>query len=60
MFPGMRILLATGYNEDLASGRERQADVLSKPYRETDLADRVRAALNRPGGRHHEEARHEG
>ncbi len=61
MFPGMRVLLATGYNEDLASGRERHADVLGKPYRETELADRVRAALNRPnGGRPGEDVPHEG
>ena len=50
-FPAVRVLLATGYNEDLAGGLRQDADVLSKPYRETDLADRVRAVLNRPGAR---------
>ncbi len=50
MFPDMRVLLATGYNEDLASGRARHADVLGKPYGEAELADRVRAALNRLDG----------
>ena len=57
MFPGMRVLLTTGYNEDLAAGLERSADVLGKPYGETELADRVRAALDRPGRDHPPPAR---
>jgi PAS domain S-box-containing protein len=49
--PGIGVLLTTGYNDDLlregkASGG---ADVLGKPYRRSDLADRVRAALNGRG-----------
>jgi CheY-like chemotaxis protein len=49
--PGIGVLLTTGYNDDLlregkASGG---ADVLGKPYRRSDLADRVRAALNSRG-----------
>ena len=61
MFPGLRVLLTTGYNEDLVSRRQPGAfDVLSKPYRETELIDRVRAALNRPGSRPAGGPRHEG
>ncbi|KFG69459.1 histidine kinase famiy protein [Microvirga sp. BSC39] len=49
--PDIGVLLTTGYNDDLlregkASGG---ADVLGKPYRRADLADRVRAALNGRG-----------
>jgi CheY-like chemotaxis protein len=61
MFPGLRVLLTTGYNEDLVSLRRPGAfDVLAKPYRETELTDRVRAALNRAGGRPAGGPRHEG
>jgi DNA-binding LytR/AlgR family response regulator len=59
-FPGLRVLLATGYNEDLAGGLRQDAEVLGKPYRQTDLADRVRATLNRPGARPAAEPPHEG
>ena len=45
------VLLTTGYNEELVVGGPRRllSDVLSKPYRHTDLLDRVRQALNRRG-----------
>jgi PAS domain S-box-containing protein len=48
--PGLRVLLTTGYNEDLvAQGpRTEGLDVLGKPYRRAELADRVRTALDRP------------
>jgi CheY-like chemotaxis protein len=48
LHPGLRVLLATGYSDDLV-GRGTQtpgADVLGKPYSQTDLASRVRVALN--------------
>ena len=49
--PGVSVLLTTGYNEELVVGdpRKRAADVLSKPYRRSELLDRVRQALNRRG-----------
>jgi PAS domain S-box-containing protein len=49
--PGVAVLMTTGYNEQLVvdgplrSGR----DVLGKPYRKTDLLDRIRQALNQRG-----------
>lgn len=49
--PGLPVLLATGYIEDLipqgsvASGM----DVIGKPYRKYELAARIRAALDRHG-----------
>jgi PAS domain S-box-containing protein len=45
------VLLTTGYNEDLVAGTQRNpgADVLSKPYRRSELLDRTRQALNRRG-----------
>ncbi|QJE73328.1 PAS domain-containing protein [Aerophototrophica crusticola] len=47
--PDLGVLLATGYTEELvAEGPRTPAmDVLGKPYRRSELADRVRAALNR-------------
>lgn len=49
--PGTGILLTTGYNDDLLTeGRAPAgADVIGKPYRRSELADRVRAALNNRG-----------
>jgi PAS domain S-box-containing protein len=53
--PALPILMTTGYNEELviegplASG----LDVLGKPYRRSDLLDRVRQALNQRGVTEH-------
>jgi nitrogen-specific signal transduction histidine kinase/CheY-like chemotaxis protein len=49
--PGIGILLTTGYNDDLLTEGKASAgaDVIGKPYRRTELADRVRAALNGRG-----------
>ena len=56
------MLLTTGYNEDLvAQGPATPTmDVLGKPYRKAELADRIRSALDRgakrmpaPGEPHH-------
>jgi PAS domain S-box-containing protein len=48
--PGLRVLLASGYSEELLRRGTAGAkiDVLAKPYRQVDLASRVRAALDRP------------
>lgn len=45
------VLMTTGYNEELVAdgARARSTDVLSKPYRRTELLDRVRQALARGG-----------
>nr|WP_245524226.1 histidine kinase famiy protein [Methylobacterium nonmethylotrophicum] len=60
--PDLPVLLTTGYNEDLvADGPATPTmDVLGKPYRKAELADRIRAALDRgarampaPGEPHH-------
>ena len=47
--PDLPVLMTTGYNEELvAEGPIRAGlDVLGKPYRRSDLLDRVRQALNR-------------
>ncbi|MEH3147490.1 MAG: histidine kinase famiy protein [Methylobacterium frigidaeris] len=49
--PGLPVLLTTGYNEELvAEGPLAPTmDVLGKPYRKAELADRIRAALDRGG-----------
>lgn len=49
--PATKVLLATGYNEELVEGPARPGlDVLGKPYRQTDLADRVSQALRPDSG----------
>jgi signal transduction histidine kinase/ActR/RegA family two-component response regulator len=49
--PGIGVLLTTGYNDDLLTTGKAAAgaDVLGKPYRRSELADRVRTALNGRG-----------
>ncbi|HVG49950.1 MAG TPA: histidine kinase famiy protein [Rubellimicrobium sp.] len=48
--PQVPVLLTTGYNEELARGANIPGlDVLAKPYRRAELADRVRSALARTG-----------
>lgn len=50
--PGLRVLYATGYSDHLVADAPPAdgADALAKPYRQTDLAARVRVALDRPAG----------
>jgi PAS domain S-box-containing protein len=49
--PQIGVLLTTGYNEELVADgeRRRDADILGKPYRRSELLDRIRQALNRRG-----------
>ncbi|MCI0756843.1 histidine kinase famiy protein [Teichococcus vastitatis] len=49
--PHAAVLLTTGYNEDLTVQvpRSSSMDVLGKPYRRSELADRVRSALDGRG-----------
>jgi CheY-like chemotaxis protein len=49
--PALPVLMTTGYNEELVIDGPRQSglDVLGKPYRRTELLDRIRQALNRTG-----------
>lgn len=49
--PKLPVLMTTGYNENLVAGglKISSSDVLGKPYRRTDLLDRVRQALNQRG-----------
>lgn len=52
--PDLRILFTSGYSDDaiVHEGRlDDGVDLLSKPYRRRDLADRVRRALDRPAAR---------
>ena len=46
--PGLPVVLTTGYNEQMVADGPSLAssDVLGKPYNRTQLADRIRAALN--------------
>lgn len=47
--PTIPVLMTTGYNEDLVADipRGTRLDVIGKPYRREELADRVYVALNR-------------
>ena len=46
--PGVPVLFTTGYNEGLSSSDSASdLDVLSKPYRRSELAERVSAAIAR-------------
>ena len=47
--PTTPVLMTTGYNEDLVADipRGTRLDVIGKPYRREELADRVHVALNR-------------
>jgi PAS domain S-box-containing protein len=49
--PGMPVLMTTGYNEELVMDTQARPglDVLGKPYRRTELLDRVRQALSQAG-----------
>lgn len=49
--PGLPVLMTTGYNEELViEGPQASGlDVLGKPYRRSDLLDRVRQSLNQRG-----------
>jgi PAS domain S-box-containing protein len=49
--PDLPVLMTTGYNEELVVDGPRQSglDVLGKPYRRSELLDRVAQALNRRG-----------
>jgi len=48
--PDVPILMTTGYNDDLVADipRGSRLDVIGKPYRREELADRIRTALDRP------------
>jgi CheY-like chemotaxis protein len=56
--PGLRVLFATGYSEDLATGMPPRPDaaVLSKPYGEADLATAVKHALGASRREHPQQA----
>lgn len=48
--PNLPVLFTTGYNEDLVADGDLAAgmDLVGKPYRRSELLERVRSALNRP------------
>ena len=49
LYPQTPVLMTTGYNEDLVADipRGTRLDVIGKPYRREELADRVRTAILR-------------
>jgi PAS domain S-box-containing protein len=64
LLPELPVLLTTGYTEELADRGINTTTfaVLSKPYRRTELLDRIRLALNKSAGTQGASAnfRHEG
>jgi CheY-like chemotaxis protein len=52
--PGIPVLLATGYTDDLVlqnANTMQSMDIMNKPYRRIELAERIRAALAKSTGR---------
>ena len=52
--PGLPVLLATGYTDDLVlqnANTMQSMDIMNKPYRRIELAERIRAALAKSIGR---------
>jgi two-component system NtrC family sensor kinase len=47
-WPDLPVLLMTGYSEALATGSSRGLTVLSKPFREAELASALHAARHSP------------
>lgn len=45
--PGLPVLVTTGYMEELPQAGRGELTILAKPYRQEDLLERVRAALER-------------
>ena len=64
--PGLPVLLATGYTDDLVlqnANNIQSMDIMSKPYRRIELAERVRSALDKAADHKPNDAahfRHEG
>jgi PAS domain S-box-containing protein len=56
--PDTPVLMTTGYNEDLVADipRGTRLDVIGKPYRREELADRVKTALSRRTAERREES----
>ena len=59
LYPQTPVLMTTGYNEDLVADipRGTRLDVIGKPYRREELADRVRTAILRRTEVRREESR---
>jgi CheY-like chemotaxis protein len=49
-WPQLPVLLTTGYMSELANEGQPALDILAKPYKHSDLLERVRAALLRKAG----------
>lgn len=49
-YPGIAILLTTGYSDRALDAQSRHFDLVRKPYRRADLATRIRALLDGPTG----------
>ncbi|WP_242181983.1 histidine kinase famiy protein [Sphingomonas sp. CARO-RG-8B-R24-01] len=48
-YPGIKVLLTTGYADDAIDESSKSFELLRKPYRSGDLEARVRALIDRPG-----------
>ncbi|HWJ96125.1 MAG TPA: histidine kinase famiy protein [Telluria sp.] len=49
-WPELPVLLTTGYMSELSHQGQPELDILAKPYKHSDLLERVRAALHRKAG----------
>jgi len=50
-YPHMSVLLTTGFADEAIDEGARSYELIRKPYRRTELNERIRAVLDRPGAR---------
>jgi PAS domain S-box-containing protein len=50
-YPHMAVLLTTGFADEAIDESARSYELIRKPYRRTELNERIRAVLDRPGAR---------
>jgi PAS domain S-box-containing protein len=50
-YPHTRVLLTTGFADDAIDEGAKSFELIRKPYRRTDLNERIRAVLDKPGAR---------
>ncbi|MBB4153092.1 PAS domain S-box-containing protein [Sphingomonas jinjuensis] len=50
-YPRIQVLLTTGYADEAIDEGSKSFELIRKPYRRTELNERIRAVLDRPGAR---------
>lgn len=50
-YPRLAVLLTTGFADEAIDEGARSYELIRKPYRRSELNERIRAVLDRPGAR---------